>query len=281
MNDDELPIHAEVASAYLDDELDETERATAAADPHVMTLVDSFTRLRDGLGRVEPVVESTRTAAMAAALAEFDAARAMPPAAVHAPAPGRITSLWSRRRVYRVVTSFAAAAVVVVIGIAALNSTGSDQKTSSLASVAPASADAAAGLPSSKSADTTAAAATAGTAAAPGVLSANSAVATIPTIDDAAALAHYASNLEAGARSALPPGSPTTVLSGAASPGPTVIQTPVAAAAAPPVCLVTNEIVLGSISVRGIPAFAVRDAVDGTLRAIDAFDCRVLIPAVP
>jgi negative regulator of sigma E activity len=276
MNDDELPIHAEVASAYLDGELDETERATAAADPHVMTLVDSFTRLRDGLGRVEPVVDSTRTAAMAAALAEFDAVRAMPPAAVHAPALGRITSLWSRRRVYRVVTSFAAAAVVVVIGIAALNSTGSDQKTSSLATVAPASADAAAGLPSSKSADTTAAAAPAGTAAAPGVLSANSAVATIPTIDDAAALAHYASNLEAGARS----GSPTTVLPGAASPGPTVIQPPIAAAA-PPVCLVTNEIVLGSISVRGIPAFAVRDAVDGTLRAIDAFDCRVLIPPVP
>ena len=54
MNDEELPINAELASAYLDDELDAAERATAAADPDTMALVDSFAPGSRRLGEVEP-----------------------------------------------------------------------------------------------------------------------------------------------------------------------------------------------------------------------------------
>ena len=46
MNDEELPINAEMASAYLDNELDPAERASVSANPDVMSMVDSFSRVR-------------------------------------------------------------------------------------------------------------------------------------------------------------------------------------------------------------------------------------------
>ena len=52
MNDEELPINAELASAYLDNELDPAERASVSADPHVMSMVDSFSRVRAILGDI-------------------------------------------------------------------------------------------------------------------------------------------------------------------------------------------------------------------------------------
>ena len=102
-----------------------------------MAMVDSFGRIRSELSTFDPVDEdSVRSAAMAAALAEFDAradaAVALPAAAaVDLPLPSR------RHRGYRVLTGVAAAVVIAVVGIAALNSTKGNDENSS-AGVAPA-----------------------------------------------------------------------------------------------------------------------------------------------
>ena len=118
MNDEELPINDELASAYLDDELDAAERATASADPEVMATVESFARVRVGAqrdracrrqrqerraGRRARRVRRRRTAGTAAA-----------PVAT-------VTSLQSRRRVYRAFTGVAAAVAILAIGVAAIN----------------------------------------------------------------------------------------------------------------------------------------------------------------
>ena len=72
MNDDEVSVRAEAASAYLDGELDAAERASVAADPEAMALVETFTQLRNTLGELDPVADDVRAAAISAALAEFD-----------------------------------------------------------------------------------------------------------------------------------------------------------------------------------------------------------------
>ena len=48
MSDEELPTNAELASAYLDGELETEERATVEGDPEAMTLVDSFAEYPSG-----------------------------------------------------------------------------------------------------------------------------------------------------------------------------------------------------------------------------------------
>ncbi len=268
MNDD-LPMNAEMASAYLDGELDAADRATAAADPDTMALVDSFAQISTALGEIGPVDGSTRTAAMAAALAEFDAIHGAPAATpAGAPASASVTSLQSRRlRRYRLITGAAAAAVAVVVGVAALNASRDADESLSSATEIPAAADAAAELPTEKSTDT---AAVEQTTAAAGAVFADSATAVPPEIGDKAALAQYASDLDA-ARSSLPALSSTT-----ASPPVAAPELSAAAAIALPDCLVANQIVLGPITFQGTPAFAIRDSVDGTVQAIDAVDCRVL-----
>ena len=74
MNNDELPMRAELASAYLDGELDAAERAAAAADPEAMAMADSFAA---GPCRAWPTSRRSPTTSdrlrSAAALAEFDA----------------------------------------------------------------------------------------------------------------------------------------------------------------------------------------------------------------
>ena len=146
MNDDELPTGrelatAELASAYLDGELDAAERAAAAADPNVMAVVDSFARVRAVVSDVEPTVDSTRTAAIAAALAEFDGRHAADDASAAIAPAAIVTSLQSRRvRSYRILTGVAAAALVGVVAVAVLNLGGdrSDDLSSTAATEAPA-----------------------------------------------------------------------------------------------------------------------------------------------
>jgi hypothetical protein len=277
MNEDELPINAEMASAYLDGELDPDVRALAESDPEVMAMVDSFTRVRGALGEIEPVAGSAKTAAMAAALAEFDARQAARTAVPPAAAMATITPLQSRRMgAYRLLTGLAAAAVIGVVAVAALNSGGSDDKTSS-AVEAPANDAAgavpAAELPSTKiGADTAAPAAPADTAAAAqvdaSIESATTAVAVIETRDD---LVRYAAGLEAADSAA----EPTTTV--AVSDG----QAPAAGGYAQPSCRTSDQTVLGSILFQGRVAYAVRNTSSGALQAIDAADCHVLLEVEP
>jgi negative regulator of sigma E activity len=272
MNDDDLPINAELASAYLDGELDATERAAAAGDPEVMAIVDSFTRVRAALGEAEPVVESSRTAAIAAALAEFDSIHAtVSPSPMPAATTARIISMQSRRmRTYRVLTGVAAALVVGVVAVAALNSTDtSDQASTAIErSAAPAAteAPAEAAVPKAADSDDT------GLVPAAGDVFSETTASEVPAIDNSQELTEYASGLELAASTAAPADAATT-------------DAPVGAAAdaaagsadAPPACIRPDQVVLGAIVFQGDSAFAVRDDTTGALQAIDAVNCRLLV----
>ncbi len=275
MNEEELPINDELASAYLDDELDPTERAAASADTDVMATVESFARVRSALGEIEPVDGIAKDDALAAALAEFDALHV----AANAAAPeATVTSLQSRRRAYRALTSVAAAVAILVIGVAAINGTrGGDNKSSSAVerSSAPAgtTAPAAADAPSLKvTADTGAAAGTAAPSAAESVASATAAGdastgATMapPPVNSKEALIQYAARFEGV--TAPSPQAPTTTVQA----GNLFGSTPVP-------CLTSHQVVLGGpITVNGTPAYAVRDTSNGALQAVKATDCTVLL----
>jgi negative regulator of sigma E activity len=272
MNDDELPINDELASAYLDDELDPTERAAASADAHVMATVESFARVRSVLSGVAPVEGSAKDDALAAALAEFDALHI---AATAAAPVATVTSLQSRRRAYRALTGVAAAVAILAIGVAAISGTrGGDNKSSSEVAPAATFAPAAADAPSLKvSADTGAAAGTAAPPAAESVAAATASgnasvgatTAAPPPVDTTDALIQYAARIEGVA--APSPQTPTTTLPADRSFG----STPVA-------CLTSHQVVLGGpITVNGTLAYAVRDQGNGTLQAIDATGCTVLL----
>ncbi|MEP7115583.1 MAG: hypothetical protein ABI862_20125 [Ilumatobacteraceae bacterium] len=268
MSNEDLPLNAELASAYLDDELDETARASAGADPDVIVTIDSFAQVRAILGEVGPGVASTKTAAIAAALAEFDAIhRASPAAAV-----ATVTSLQSRRlRVYRVMTGVAAAAIVGVVAIAAIGSTGGDDAKSS--SGTELSAAAPSEIPDLKSATDNATAAAGATAASGAGLSTESAAADVPAIDTPEALQQFAADIDSARTSTAAPSPADT-----ASPPPIAAQAPAAGDVfASPACLTSDQVVLGSVFSLGRSATVVRDTSSGVLQTLDDADCKVLV----
>ena len=134
MNDDDLdPLH-QLASAYLDDDITSADRVRVEASPELVGLVESFRQIRAGLGDVPAPPATTREAAFAAALREFDglslgAAASMGSDSADAP----VVSLAERRRWPVAVLTVAAAVLLVgVVGIAALNGRGGgDDKSSS------------------------------------------------------------------------------------------------------------------------------------------------------
>jgi hypothetical protein len=271
MNEDDLPTRAEVASAYLDGELDAAERVSVSSDAETVALVEAFTHVRTRLCDVAAVDDAVKASAISAALAQYDSAQlAATPLPAHVAAT--VTSLHGRRtRVYRVFASLAAAAVILVVAIAALNaSRGSDSKTSSSATQPPAAVDAQADTPTLKAAPNTGAAA--GTAA-PGAV-ATEAAPMVPAVNNANDLARYASSL---ARDVVAPAA-TTAAAGAYGGAPPAATTPGPTPAVPPAtCLSSSDTVLGPISVLGAPAFAVRDTATGAVRAIAASNCQVLL----
>jgi hypothetical protein len=281
MSNEELPLSAEVASAYLDGELDATERAAAAADPDVMAQVESFARVRATLGEIDPVVASTKTAAIAAALAEFDAIHATPPSPIarqdaDVAAASNVVSLLSRRiRTYRVLSRVAAVVVVGAVVATAINaSRGDDTDTASsvtevLAAELPATK--AAGAIEAATAETAAPAATLAASADAGA-AADSAAQAIPAIDTAEALREFAAEVES-ARTTTVSSEPVDT----EAPPQYGNPAPAPGGYAPVTCLSSEQVVLGSILFQGTPAFAVRDTATGDLQAVDAGDCRVLL----
>ena len=269
MSNEDLPQSAESASAYLDGELAASERADAAADSEVMATVESFTRVRAVLSDVSPAADETKAAALAAALAEFDALRAPATRTATPVAAATVISLHSRRlRVYRAAMGVAAAAVVVV-AIAALGSNGEDAKSSSGTQPPVAAAEA---LPQLKvAADTAAPAATAAAAAGGGDGSPQSSEATLPAIDSPAELQQFAASAASGdlaaATSPAPAGTAAPAVAEAPASGGTFSQL---------ACINSDQVVLGDISYQGTPAYAVRNIATGALQALDAIDCRVL-----
>ena len=276
MSDEELPLSAELASAYLDGELDATERAAAAADPDVMQAVASIARVRAALGEVAPVVASTKTAAIAAALAEFDALHATAEPVVAPVAVATVISMQARRqRAYRALTRVAAVLVVGVVVVTALKALGGGESKDSATS-ATAFQPAATEAPQLKIAADTAspAAATeaaAGTVAAGANSAAGSTTADVPEVDSDEALKQYAASFEAQAAAPTAAATETSVAAAA-----TAAPAPAAGGFASIACLSSDQTLLGSIIFQGTPAYAVHDAASGTVQAIDQTDCRVL-----
>jgi negative regulator of sigma E activity len=264
MNDDDESVRAEAASAYLDGEIDADERASVSADPETMALVDTFARLRDTLGVVEPVPDSVRTEAVSAALAEFDSMHRV------GAAPAPVIDLKSRwHRAYPLLRGAAAAVVIGVVAVAALNaSKGTDSKSSSSATELPAAAE----QPRTEAAPAPVAAGTAApgatTAAAVADTSTQKMAAVVPEVNNAEDLARYASN-----------GGAYTAPSDAAGAAPAATELVPAPAVTPQTCLTASDSFLGTISVLGSPAYAMRNNSTGIVTAVDANDCHVLLTA--
>ncbi|HZX56056.1 MAG TPA: hypothetical protein VFE86_15320 [Ilumatobacteraceae bacterium] len=259
MSDEQLPTRAEMASAYLDGELEADDSAVVESDPDAMAVVESFARVRAALNTAQPVDDDTRSAAVTAALAEFDTRRATSADAV-------VTPLRSRhaRRV-RVLSGVAAAAVVAIVGIAAINSSNDHDDNSFSASVG--SQQAAATTPQLKIAVDTASAGASGTAA-PGAASAasiESAATSVPEINSKEELQAYAAGFENAAATA-----PAAAATTAAAAIPNVADNAQAA------CVTPEQTMLGPIVYKGTPALVVRDDTTGTIEAINAADCAVL-----
>ncbi len=130
MNDDQL-LHA---SAYLDGDVDATERARAEADPEVMLEVDRLRAVRSALRDVEAPDPGRREQALAAALAAFGDEAA--PAAVPPPPPAVPLARRQPRSWWGGVLAAAAALVVVVGGVVVLRGAGGGGGDDDSASIA-------------------------------------------------------------------------------------------------------------------------------------------------
>jgi len=143
----------ELASAYVDSDVDATQRAEVEASAQLMDIVAALRQVRTDLADVAPVDEVARQRAFAAAFAEFDlaaataphvearAAAATPAVAATIAAPARVVPFPSRTRWSRVLGAAAAVLVVGGIGLMAVNGIGGSDSKSSSATIAPVQAD--------------------------------------------------------------------------------------------------------------------------------------------
>jgi hypothetical protein len=143
----------ELASAYVDGDVDATQRAEVDASAQLMGIVAALRQVRADVAEVPPVDEVARQRAFAAAFAEFDLAAVSAPAveavaAAAAPAavptivaPPRVVPFPARNRWSRVLGAAAAVLVVGGIGLMTVNGIGGTDSKSSSGTVAPAQAD--------------------------------------------------------------------------------------------------------------------------------------------
>jgi hypothetical protein len=128
MNDDQILL----ASAYVDHDVDDVERARAEADPAVMAEVARLRDLRGRLRDVDPPDPDRRERSVAAAVAAFGHETApVAPAARPIPLPRRPRRAW-----WGGVAAAAAALVVVVAGTVAIRGGGAGDDSDDSAAVA-------------------------------------------------------------------------------------------------------------------------------------------------
>jgi hypothetical protein len=128
MADHDEPDAADLASAYLDGEASDDERARVEGDPALLAEVERLRRVRAAVAEVPPASAAARDAAVAAALAAFDELHGNSAPA----APTNVVPLEHRRRVQRTqaaLTAVAAAAVLVIGGFIIANRGGDDDAT--------------------------------------------------------------------------------------------------------------------------------------------------------
>lgn len=127
MSDETLSPDHELASAYVDGQASAPERAQVEASPELLALVQSYRTVRASMQAVPPAPAAARTAALSAALAEFDGLGAttsgetvtpLAPVAPVAPPRPNVVPFERRRRWNRVLAAAAAVAIVGVAGVA-------------------------------------------------------------------------------------------------------------------------------------------------------------------
>lgn len=267
-NDNPTTRH-ELASAYLDDVASPAERDQVEASPELLALVATFTSLRAQLADVSPTTSvDAREAALAAALAEFDA-----PANTNVGAT--VTALKPKRGWAGSVLSVAAAVLLVgVVGVAVragLSGDGTSSSASDGTNAKVAEADAATEL--EVASDTMAA----------------SAPSTIDSIGGSAQTAIIIDTLEqlrnlgttqppvAVAPDSTVAASETTA---SESTDTRAANTTSSYARAALGCLTTQQQFLADIQYQSIFAIAARDTVTGMISAISD-DCTVLATVAP
>ncbi len=124
MSDDALLPDHELASAYLDGDLSEVERALVQSTPHLVALVAAFSQVRAEVASVSPPHSDSLESALAASLSQYDTifattptrAAGEPSARVVPLAPRLTGRLTGRRRWVR--PMLVAAASVILLGVA-------------------------------------------------------------------------------------------------------------------------------------------------------------------
>jgi hypothetical protein len=124
MNDEQFLL----ASAYLDGEITDEERAIAEADREVMSAVVMLRAQQADLRRVDPVASDVREATITAAMAEF---RAVTAAAHTEPARAAIVPFRPRPRSSRYLAIAAAVVAVAALGVVVANGIGGGSDDSS------------------------------------------------------------------------------------------------------------------------------------------------------
>ncbi len=137
MNDDDLTELILRASAYLDGELDAEEQALAEADPAVMAEVEVLRSLQAELRDVASPAAGARESAIAAALAQFDAAQfdaAQSTTTAAAPEhTDRVVPFRPRPAYSRWLTAAAAVVAIGLVGVVIAQSTrGGDDEQSAI-----------------------------------------------------------------------------------------------------------------------------------------------------
>jgi hypothetical protein len=294
MNDDAHSPELELASAYLDGDVDEVQRAQVESSPELMALLASFGQVKAGLRDTPPVDADARDTAVLAALAEFDVLRAPPVAAVAAStaATGNVVPLQRRARFSRVVMSAAAALLIGGVGVVAVKSFGGSSNDQSSSADPAAAKELAADTADSSAGDA------AGGAPPQTIGAINGAASAVPALDDPQDLMAFAAapaptSLESDTETTAFAATETTAAGALETvAGPDVATETIADASPPPASravvpsfefdcpLEPTQVVVVEITWKGTPAVAVRDTVSGVIQAIDA-QCTVLATVEP
>jgi hypothetical protein len=279
MTDDSLTPEAEMASATFDGETTPVERARVDASPEAASALAAFASIRAQLNDVA-VPAGAREAALVAALGVFDETHPNASSALLA----NVVSLDKRRlRQQRWLTGAAAAAVIAVVAVGIISTSGSDSKSStqnlsagaeSSQTKLPAAADIGAAT-----ADSAAAADSSGAGAGPQINAVTGpAVVTpwalAPNLATTAELAAFAASPSFGSAPApsqpIPAGSDTsndTAKSAATIAYAAQFNTP---------CLAGVTTAFAAVVFQGQQVLAIRDDVAKTLRVINPTTCAVV-----
>ena len=277
-NDELNSQQHELASAYLDGVATSAERVQVESSAELLALVESFATIRTNLADTATATSDARSAAFAAAFAEFDATLTNDQALTDAPTAA-IIPLSHRRRWASPLMSVAAALLLVgIVGVAVKTFSGQDSKSSSASVDSNAKIEAADAATSAQAAaDSTAPSVTIGSIG--GGAQAALIIETpqqLLALDNTAAADTYAPGV--GAPESTAAASETTAAGAATMPSETFRTASLARPALD--CLTDQQIFLADIQYQGTFAIAARDTVTGVTSAITD-DCTVLASVGP